>query len=84
MSRCGVCKKITGSGCFECCKCLEDGQATSWTHPKCGGYKKREVQTNAQGKVPMWCNNCKQVCNFLPKRSLSWYLIVYICKLNKF
>ena len=50
MNKCPVCKKSAGSGTFVCQACGE------WTHPKCGGYKCREVQ---RSQDELKCNNCK-------------------------
>ena len=51
--KCPVCNKSSKSGDFNCATCQK------WTHPKCGGMKKREVQKmGAEGKE-MICNVCK-------------------------
>ena len=55
MAKCPVCNKMTGSGAFQCQQCLQ------WTHPKCGGFKKREVQKMALEGKALSCNYCKTI-----------------------
>ena len=55
MAKCPVCNKMTGSGAFQCEQCLQ------WTHPKCGDFKKREVQKMGLEGKALSCNNCKTV-----------------------